>query len=166
MFSRFLLGKVPLQMTGFSPLFLHGTLQIRMPHPQYPTIIICAESFPLSRVKSSKHRTEFLQIEDVDNVTPLQMVRRSGACQKSNIYPLLFGRIMALIVWHLSQVSDSQPLPASWWQVHHMAVLELGLNWISRVSTYHGPHNGCQFLSWVVPSPLLGGGSSTGPTAL
>ena len=47
-----------------------------------------------------------------------------------------------------------------------VAVLELGLNGISRVSTYHGPHIGWQFLLWVLPSTSLGGDFSTGPMAL
>ena len=47
-----------------------------------------------------------------------------------------------------------------------MAVLELGLNSISTVSTYHGPHIGHQFLSQVLPSPSLGDGLSIRPMAL
>ena len=47
-----------------------------------------------------------------------------------------------------------------------MAVLDLGLNGISRVSTYHGPHIGHQFLSKVFTSSLAGRWLEHGPMAL
>ena len=50
------------------------------------------------------------------------------------------------------------------------AVLKLGLDGIldgiSRVSTYHGPHIGHQFLAMGFTSPSLGDGSSTEPMVM
>ena len=45
-------------------------------------------------------------------------------------------------------------------------MVELGLDGISRVSTYYGPTLGGIFLLWVLPSPLLEDGSNTGNTVL
>ena len=48
-----------------------------------------------------------------------------------------------------------------------MAVLNLALDGMNRVSIYKGgPHIGCIFLLWVLPSPSLGDDSSTGLTIL
>ena len=47
------------------------------------------------------------------------------------------------------------------------AVLEMGSGWIpAEHPNTMGPTLGANFLLWVLPSPSLGDGSSTGPMAL
>ena len=69
LFHRYLSSwKRSLQMVGFMPLFPHGTLWIGHHNLTAPTMVIWAESFLFIRVNSSKHRTEFLQIEHINKV--------------------------------------------------------------------------------------------------
>ena len=77
-------------------------------------------------------------LEHIDNVTLLQMVGQLGTCQKSNVYT-------PLIQWDNVTNHSTCKTGTGWlpYTSQVMAVLELGFNEISRVSTYHeAPHWG------------------------
>ena len=90
------------------------------------------------------------------HLTLLPKIGQLGACQMSNIFPLSQGDNTTFI--QLFEVGD---WAAALYQLADgSAMLKLGLDGIldgiSRVSTYHGSHIGCQFLVAGFTSPFAG----------
>ena len=121
------------------------------PQSQCPIMVVWAESclnkaqnkvFPDGTHEQDRVLLDWTQTKSLC-LTLLPKVGQSGACWKSNIYPLYFYEITPLIIWHFEVGCQAATL---YQLADGSAVLKLGLDGITRVSTYHGPHIGHQLL--------------------
>ena len=177
MLKNFLLGKrVLCGWLASHRHYLGGTFWIR--HHNLSTLQWLSEQSPSILIGQSSSRwyawthvqdrvlLDWMQTKSL-HLTLLPMVGWSGACQKLNICPLYFGKITPLII-QLFEIWCQ--VAALYKLVDGSAALKLGLDGIlDGMAEYPhtmAPHWVPISLLWVLLSPSLGDGLSTGPMAL